>query len=139
MTTVFPIDGGCLCGRVRYRVARRPSRTGICHCRSCRLATGAESVGWAVSDEDAFAFTRGEPRAFQSSAGVERTFCGDCGTTLTYRREARPFVDVTLATLDDPEVLPPQKETWCQERVSWNPLNRDLVHHERGSSEKGST
>jgi hypothetical protein len=112
-----------------------PAATGICHCRSCRRVAGAESVGWAVNDIDAFVFTAGQPRAFESSSGVERTFCGDCGTTLTYRRDSRRFIDVSLATLDEPELFPPTKETWCQDRVSWNRLNDALAHHERRSSD----
>jgi hypothetical protein len=87
-----------------------------------------------VNRSEDLAFTKGEPRAFRSSPDVERTFCGDCGTTLTYRRDSRNLVDVTLATLDDPELLAPTKETWCQDRVSWNRLNDDLAHHDRGSS-----
>jgi hypothetical protein len=87
-----------------------------------------------VCDADAFEFTGDPPRSFQSSKGVERTFCEDCGSTLTYRSESRVFTDVTLATLDDPELLPPTKETWCEDRISWNQLNDTLVHHAQGSS-----
>jgi len=134
MTDRLPIAGGCYCGRIRYQIAQAPGATGICHCKSCRLTAGAESVGWAVNFTEDFAFTKGQPRAFRSSKNVERAFCGDCGTTLTYRRDSRNLVDVTLATLDDPEQLPPTQETWCQDRVSWNRLNDDLAHHEQGSS-----
>ena len=134
MTAKLPIDGGCYCGRVRYRITQMPAATAICHCKSCRRIAGAESVGWAVNRTDGFAFTQGQPRVFRSSKGVERTFCDTCGTMLTYRRDARELVDVTLATLDDPEVLPPTKETWCQDRVSWNQLNATLAHHEQTST-----
>ena len=134
MAVTLPIVGGCFCGQVRYQITQMPTATGICHCESCRRIAGAESVAWAVNDADAFVFTIGQPRVFRSTNGVERTFCDNCGSTLTYRRDARDLVDVTLATLDDPEVLPPTKETWCRDRVSWNPLNNALAHHERGSS-----
>jgi hypothetical protein len=134
MAVRLPIAGGCFCGQVRYQIAQMPTATGICHCESCRRSAGAESVGWAVNDADAFVFNMDQPRMFRSTKGVERTFCGNCGSTLTYRRDSRDLVDVTLATLDDPEALPPTKETWCRERVSWNPLNHALAHHERGSS-----
>jgi hypothetical protein len=137
MTVSLPIDGGCYCGRIRYRISRMPRATGICHCRSCRRTAGAQSVAWAVNETDAFAFTTGRPHAFRSSDGVERTFCGECGTTLTYRRDSRDLVDVTLATLDDPELLPPTKETWCRDRVSWNQLDESLAHHEQGSTPPG--
>lgn len=134
MNVTFPISGGCYCRQVRYRITRSPISTGICHCRSCRRIAGAESVGWAVNEADAFSVTSGQPRVFRSSDDVERTFCENCGTTLTYRRDTRSFVDVTLASLDDPELLPPAKETWCQDRISWNQLNDTLAHHEQGST-----
>ena len=133
MTVSLPILGGCFCGRVRYQISRTPSATGICHCTSCRRSAGAQSVGWAVNDTDAFTFTTGHPRVFRSSKSVERTFCDHCGTTLTYRRDSRDLVDVTLGTLDEPELFPPTKETWCSDRVSWDQLDDGLAHHEQGS------
>ena len=92
-------------------------------------------MAWAVNYSGAFTFTKGEPQIFQSSVGVERSFCGVCGTSLTYRRDTRNPIDVALATLDDPELLSSTKETWCVERMSWNPLNDSLQHYERGSSQ----
>jgi hypothetical protein len=134
MAISFPLVGGCYCGDVRYEIFQEPNSIGICHCVSCRRTAGAESVGWAVLDAESFEYITKQPRTFRSSRDVERSFCNNCGTTLTYRRDDRPFVDVTIASLDDPEVLKPTKETWCVERLSWNQLNDSLAHHERSSS-----
>jgi len=128
MTTSFPIAGGCLCGQIRYHITRPPIAQGICHCRTCQHAAGAESVGWAVNSNEGFAFVKGQPRVYHSSNGVERTFCENCGSTLTYRLSP-DTIDVTLATLDNPEALPPTKETWCEARLSWNALNPALAHY----------
>jgi hypothetical protein len=113
---------------------RKPVSTSICHCTSCRRAAGAESVGWAVVSTDRFTFLEEQPVQFNSSPGVTRTFCGHCGTTLTFH-DCAETVDVTLASLDDPERLPPTKEVWLQHRVSWNPANDRLTGHLRGSGE----
>lgn len=129
----FPQEGGCFCGAIRYAVKAEPKGCGICHCRSCQRAAGAESVGWAVNDVSNFEFTAGEPARFESSPGVERTFCPRCGTGLTYQRQSTS-IDVTLASLDDPEALTPRNEVWCEERISWNALNPDLNHHGQWSS-----
>ncbi len=134
MSGLFPITGGCYCGRVRYELARAPTSVGVCHCQSCRRTAGAESVGWAVNASESFSYTKDQPRTFRSSRDVERSFCEFCGTALTYKRDGRQFIDVTLASLDDPEILVPIKETWCLERVSWNPLNDSLAHHDRSST-----
>lgn len=113
-------SGGCLCGAVRYRV-RGPARsTSHCHCGSCRRATGAPSLAWAIFDEDNVAIEQGELAIYASSPGVERGFCARCGTQLTYRRANRPgLFDVTTASLDEPAAFPPTKEIWVSERLSW--------------------
>jgi len=89
MTTVS-IDGGCLCRAVRYRVAGKPIAQSLCHCRTCRLASGAPSVAWVVFPSRDFAFVTGQPASFRSSPEVVRTFCAHCGSPLTYRHDSSP-------------------------------------------------
>jgi hypothetical protein len=121
--------GGCLCGAIRYRVTGPPQSTSLCHCRSCRLATGGPSLAWAIFAEDKVEITRGELAVYRSSPGVERGFCAACGTSLTYARENRPgLFDVTTASLDDPEAFPPAVEIWVEEKLSWEAANPELPH-----------
>lgn len=40
-------DGGCLCGRVRFRVTAEALDSGYCHCRMCQRNSGAPTVAWA--------------------------------------------------------------------------------------------
>ena len=124
--------GGCLCSDVRYEITKSPIATGICHCVSCRRAAGAESVAWAVCSMTGFEFTRAMPSTYNSSKGVTRTFCQKCGTSLTYQVSA-DYIDVAIATLDDPEQITPTKEVWAESRISWNALHGDLPVHIRGS------
>lgn len=119
--------GGCLCGAVRYRVSGVPQATSLCHCESCRRATGGPSLAWAIFLEEAFEITRGELAVYASSPGVERGFCARCGTSLTYARANRPgLFDITTASLDDPGAFPPSKEIWVEERLSWVAANPAL-------------
>ncbi len=129
----FP-EGGCLCGAVRYRVTAEPIARSICHCRSCRLASGAPSVAWSVFRPQDFSFVRGTPIAFASSPSVVRTFCGRCGSPLTYRHTGRPqAVDVTTATFDHPELFPPDKEIWIEHRIDWERVNEEIPQFPRSS------
>jgi catechol 2,3-dioxygenase-like lactoylglutathione lyase family enzyme len=113
-------DGGCLCGAVRYRATGSASFATLCHCTSCRRASAAPAVAWVTFPHDAFAVTRGEPVRFRSSPPVVRSFCGRCGTPLTYEHESfAGAVDVTTASLDEPERCPPLDHTWVSERLSW--------------------
>jgi hypothetical protein len=126
------IAGGCLCGAVRYRATGSPCATSICSCRSCRLAAGAPSLAWAIFPAGSVEITAGTLATFVSSPGVEWGFCAKCGTTLTYQRASRPgFFDVTTASLDDPELFPPQKEIWTGERLSWMPPHAAIPQFER--------
>jgi Glutathione-dependent formaldehyde-activating enzyme len=35
------IEGGCLCGRVRYGADADPAFVGVCHCNDCQKFTGS--------------------------------------------------------------------------------------------------
>jgi hypothetical protein len=128
------IEGGCLCQAVRYRVTGEPLARTLCHCKSCRLASGAPSVAWAVFRSADFVLAAGATVSFQSSAGVYRTFCGICGTSLTYQSASRTdAIDVTTISLDHPEDFAPTQEIWVEERVPWETLDGALPHY-AGSS-----
>lgn len=127
-------EGGCLCGATRYRARADARALTLCHCNSCRRASGAQSVAWAVFPTGAFEFTQGEPSRFRSSPQVVRTFCGQCGTPLTYQHESRDdAIDVTTASLDEPDRFAPRFEIWCEEKVAWETLDPKLVHYPRSS------
>jgi hypothetical protein len=81
-----------------------------------------------------FAFVGAEPARFHSSPPVTRTFCGGCGTSLTYQHSSRPeSIDVTTVTLDTPEEFAPTKEIWVEERLTWETLNDALPRYPRSS------
>ena len=113
------IEGGCFCGAVRYLARGKPRNSRICHCTSCRRAAGAPVVPWiSVANED-FRFTRGKPVEFRSSPPVRRTFCGKCGTPLTYQRDEAPTIDITTCSLDAPAAFPPTHHSWLEDNVGW--------------------
>ena len=122
-------EGGCFCAALRYRVDAAPTASAICHCRSCRRASGAAAVAWLTFPRANFRWIRGTPRTHRSSPGVERTFCDRCGTPLTYTRDTLPgTIDVTTASLDDPTRFPPTREVWVAHRLPWQPLSAGLEH-----------
>jgi hypothetical protein len=123
--------GGCLCSAVWYMTEGEPVMRAFCHCPSCRLATGAPVVAWALFPQDAFRITRGELAVYESSPGVRRGFCGRCGTTLSFEADYVPgLIDVTIATFGDPAGLVPQMHVWHRHRLGWVVLADDLPRHE---------
>ena len=114
------VTGGCSCGAVRYEARGACSNSMICHCRSCRRAAGAPVVAWVTFPKSAFRFTRGLPAELRSSAPVVRTFCGACGTPLTYRHESyAEAIDITTCSLDEPERFPPTHHSWLSHDLPW--------------------
>ena len=112
------LEGGCLCGAVRYQVRGKPTNTMICHCRTCRRATGSPVVAWLTFAKADFEVTTGALAEFRSSPPVRRGFCGTCGTPLTYsHRESPDSIDVTTCSLDEPQAFPPTHHSWLSDDV----------------------
>ena len=112
------MEGGCLCGAVRYEVREQPYDAHYCHCRTCQKISGAPAISGAFLSRDAFRFTRGAPKFYRSSSIVERGFCADCSTYLLYRpliAEWSDWIIVTIASLDRPDDLPPPASLRCRE------------------------
>jgi len=127
-------DGGCLCGALRYRVSGDPLAATLCHCRSCRRASGGVSVAWVVFAKAGVEWFKGGPHEYSSSPGIHWRFCGDCGSLVGYRRDSRPeHIDVTTATLDAPDAFAPTVEIWTGDKIAWEALNPDLPSKLRSS------
>jgi hypothetical protein len=116
------MTGGCLCGGVRYETGE-PVMTGVCHCRDCQKQTGTSFSIIAVLPEGDFTL-HGQPSQFvtvgESGGRVWRHFCGHCGSPIYSIVESMPgVVCIKAGTLDDPSVLAPQAEFWCDTAQPW--------------------
>ena len=81
-----------------------------------------------------FRFIAGEERVrrFDSSDFGHRLFCGSCGTPIAMRLDQQPeTVDFTIATLDDPDAVPPGFHIFHASRIAWFETADDLPRHER--------
>jgi len=125
--------GGCLCGGVRYEVtAEALDDVAHCHCTMCRRASGAPLVAWFTVPPEAFRLTLGALRTWRSSAAGERGFCPDCGCQISFRDDGFPDeLDVTAATLDDPEQARPSRHIWTENTLSWLQIDDHLPRMRR--------
>ena len=94
----------------------------------CRRAAGAPVVAQLTVANESFAWTTGQPTVYRSSEEVERLFCPKCGTQLALRDEP-DYLDVTLASLDNPEALRPSYHIWTASRISWFEIADDLPRY----------
>jgi hypothetical protein len=133
------IHGGCLCGAVRYEATGKPYNVTHCHCEDCRRSSSAAFVTWASFRRSDFRFTQGEPRVV-SWAGRLRSFCGACGTPLTFMTTPQAGeVDVTVCSFDHPESVSPTDHTWVEDRLPWVRQADDLPEYQRARSNHGAT
>ena len=116
-----------MCSTIRYQASGTPEGAGYCHCRSCRHHTGAPVVAFAVFSADQVAWLSGERARYESSPGIFRAFCRDCGTTLTWEGGGR--IEFHISSLDNPDEFPPNEHTHYRERISWFETTDNLPKH----------
>ncbi len=120
--------GGCLCGAVRYQARGEPVGVAHCHCQSCRRATGGAVATWAGFPMDRVEVIAGEIARYASSPGVERGFCGTCGSPLSYQGAAfGTDIYLTIGSFDEPGALPPTSHTFTEERIPWLHVDENLT------------
>jgi hypothetical protein len=111
------MTGGCQCGAVRYALHAEPTEASICHCRMCQKAFGnyfAPLTGVRLKD---FAWTHGASGIFRSSELVERGFCRDCGTPLSFRYLEKDRISVSVGSLDEPARIRIEKQYGIESRL----------------------
>lgn len=116
--------GRCRCGAVRYEARGEPFKSGICHCRDCKLTTGSSFLAYADWAPDQFSYT-GDVATYEG-----RSFCPVCGSRLFSLSDTQS--EVYLGTLDDtPSEISPQVEGWCIRREYWLPALAALPQYDR--------
>lgn len=120
MTT---LNGGCLCGRVRYTVVAPPKSVSLCHCLHCRKQSGSNrSMNWLVPEGDLKIV--GELSTYRdtgdSGKPVLRQFCGRCGSPIRTLAEVLPGLAVLKAgTLDEAPAVPPHYALYTVRAAAW--------------------
>ena len=121
--------GSCLCGTVKYEVRGKLGGAIYCHCSLCRKATAtAFATNAAVAASD-FVVIEGESalKAYDSSPGVHRLFCSNCGSPIFSRRDAMPdVVRLRLGTLDTPLPAPPTAHYFVASKAEWHEIHDAL-------------
>jgi hypothetical protein len=127
-------QGGCLCSAIRFRISGEPAFSGVCHCATCRRASAAPVVAWLTFDRGQVEILSGNPRSYRSSQGVVRQFCGTCGSQISYESVERPTtIDITTASLDNPNLFPPTMEVWLEHRLSWQCVDQTRTQYPRST------
>lgn len=130
MTEELELEGGCLCGDVRWKVRGVPLYAYHCHCRMCQRTSGAGFVTGITFPAQAVIWTNQTPKYYQSSKNAQRGFCGQCGSWIAWKLFEEK-VSLMAGSFDQPEVIQPTWHLFTESKVPWIQLNDGLPCHER--------
>lgn len=124
----FPIEGGCDCRHVRYRMTTKPLFVHCCHCRWCQRETGSAFVLNAMIEADRVELLAGEPLVIdtpsESGQGQLISRCPHCLVALwsSYAGAGPALRFVRVGTLDQPNLLPPDIHIYTASKQPWMAL-----------------
>lgn len=120
----LPLEGGCQCGAVRYRLTAPPLTLYCCHCSECQ-AQSASAFGMSLlvaadALETDWAACRAWSRPTASGARLACHFCPGCGSRLFHIGSARAqIVSVKAGSLDRRDLLQPVGHIWTMSAQPW--------------------
>ena len=121
---MFPLEGGCGCRAVRYRLTAAPLFIHCCHCRDCQRQTGSAFVLNALIELDRIDLVSGElvAREMPTDSGRPHDVyrCASCGTALWSDYGRRGYLKfVRVGTLDTPDALTPDVHIFTRSKLPW--------------------
>lgn len=117
----YPMEGGCRCGEVRFKITAPPLLTMACHCRGCQQMTAAPYSATLNMAPDAFSLLQGEPVIGGLHGVVRHYFCPKCMSWVFTRLPNAENVLVKTTMLDSPgpASFPPFVESNILEKLPW--------------------
>ena len=119
-----PLNGGCLCGAVRYTL--KPGfrmKPYACHCTDCQKRTGsAFSSHMGVMEKDLELTGKLDEGYFVQPSGAKSTImgCAKCRSRIYAKSSARPgFASLRWGTLDSSKDMSPQAHLWVSSKQPW--------------------
>ncbi len=128
----FPVEGGCTCRAVRYRMLTRPLFVHCCHCSWCQRETGSAFVLNAMIETDRVKLLRGTPEVVKtpsnSGKGQKILRCPTCRISVWshYAGAGLKVAFVRVGTLDDPNLCPPDVHIFTSTKQKWVQLSDDV-------------
>ncbi|MBK8254494.1 MAG: GFA family protein [Polyangiaceae bacterium] len=124
-TDAFPVEGGCDCRAVRYRVTSAPLFVHCCHCRWCQRESGAAFALNAMCEADRVVNLAAEPDLVdtpsESGRGQKIARCSSCKVAVWshYAGAGTIITFVRVGTLDNPDLMPPDVHIFTASKQPW--------------------
>lgn len=124
-TSFVPLEGGCTCRAVRYRLQRRPLFVHCCHCRWCQRETGSAFAINAMIESDQLRLLAERPERVEtpsnSGKGQAVMRCAQCRVAVWshYAGAGDSVRFVRVGTLDEPDRVPPDIHIFTASKQPW--------------------
>lgn len=121
----YPIEGGCSCRQVRYRLESRPLFVHCCHCRWCQRESGSSFALNAMIEGDRVTQLAQSPELVNTPTASGRgqliARCPACRVAVwSNYASAGPLIKfVRVGTLDNPDLLPPDIHIFTASKQPW--------------------
>ncbi len=116
------VEGGCLCGWIRFKARGKAGKPHTCSCRMCQRHTGALTATWVEYPRDDVDWVGpgGAPSTYRSSDWSSRAFCPRCGSSIGAIDDA-PVVALLTGVFDRPglAMLRPAYHSYRSQRPRW--------------------
>ena len=125
MKTTF--RGRCFCSAVSFNIEGPILSCVNCHCDSCRRQCSAPMTSYLGVPDTQWRWTGEEPKVHCSSPGVERTFCDQCGSPISFKSASLSGVmHFYVAAMEHPESFEPTLHVAHEEKLPWLSVGDDL-------------
>lgn len=133
------IQGGCLCGKVRYQINGALSQSTHCHCSQCRRAHGAAFATYADCQPEDFSWLAGEElvKVYETGGAIGWVFCSECGATLA-ATDKGVVNAVTLGTVDGDPGVRPESHIFVGSKAIWDSIEDELPQYDEWPPEHWS-
>lgn len=121
----FPVEGGCTCRMVRFRMVSKPLFVHCCHCTWCQRELGAAFALNAMIESDRVKILKGEVEISKipssSGTGQKIARCPKCQIALWshYAGAGSKVAFVRVGTLDRPNSCPPSIHIFTASKQHW--------------------
>ena len=128
---VFPLEGGCTCRAVRFRMTSKPLFVHCCHCTWCQRETGSAFALNAMIEADRVVLLSGDVEAVHtpsnSGKGQKITRCAQCRIAVwsNYAGAGEAIRFVRVGTLDQAFRLAPDIHIFTSTKQPWVILPKD--------------
>ena len=119
------MQGGCLCGAIRFELAAKKLSAFQCHCSLCRKQTGtaascgsiinAADFSWLQSDADIATWVK--------DTGLTAHFCKICGSTVPNKFRGQEYYWIPVGLVDNANVEI-VANIFVADSAMWSPVSK---------------